>query len=582
MNKKKFDVDMWFELPLNKIHNETPEDKKDISFDDSNIEFIIQQIESSKIDLTSDYNDWLNIGFALADKFGESGRNYYHRISQFYIGYKSTGCDEQFNKCLKGNGTGITMGTFYYLCKNAGIKLNDSDFEETKEIEDETTFENQVPLISDTLFPQLPQFLQMITNVASSKEERDLLLLGSMVALSACFPKLYGIYDGNKVYANLFLFITASASAGKGRLVHCKQLVNPIHKKKREESKFLRQKYEAELQEFNRTKGKDKNAVKPLPPPEKMLFIPANNSATGAFQLLNDNNGQGLIFETEGDTLALAFKSEYGNYSDGFRKAFHHESISYYRRTDREFVEIEKPCIACLLSGTPKQISSLIPNAENGLFSRFMFYYMNIKPTWKNVFEKKTSNGLEEYFDELASEFFQFYDALLKQDLIKFELTEEQENRFNNSFADIQNTYLAIQSSEYIATVRRLGVITFRIAMIFTVLRILETGDTTSPLICSDIDFNNAFDITKTLVKHASKVFSELPEDKPMTLKKNLKEQFFAKLPKFFNRQDYLLTAKSLNIADKTAEGYISKFVKGNVLFRLKKDHYEKLDNSIG
>ena len=98
MNKKKFDVDMWFELPLNKIHNETPEDKKDISFDDSNIEFIIQQIESSKIDLTSDYNDWLNIGFALADKFGESGRNYYHRISQFYIGYKSTDCDEQFNK----------------------------------------------------------------------------------------------------------------------------------------------------------------------------------------------------------------------------------------------------------------------------------------------------------------------------------------------------------------------------------------------------------------------------------------------------------------------------------------------------
>jgi hypothetical protein len=574
---KKFDVNKWLELPQKKSLIENEEHKIDKSNDDSNIEFIIQQIEGSKIDLTSDYSAWLNIGFAFADKFGEIGRNYYHRVSQFYPDYDATSCDVQYNNCLTGNRTGITIGTFYFLCKNAGVKLYNSDFEETKETEDVTSYENQVPLLSDTLFPQLPQFLQKIANVASSKEERDLLLLGSMVTLSVCFPKLYGIYDGNKVYANLYLFITAPASAGKGRLVHCKQLVNPIHKKKREQSKLLRQKYDSELHEFNRNKGKDKNAVKPLPPPEKMLFIPANNSATGAFQLLNDNEGRGLIFETEGDTLSQAFKTDYGNYSDGFRKAFHHETISYYRRTDREFVEIEKPSISCLLSGTPKQISALIPNAENGLFSRFMFYYMNIKPSWKNVFEKKTENGLGEYFDELAGEFLLFYETLLKQDIIKFELTEEQENRFNNSFEAIQNTYLAIQSMEYMATVRRLGVVTFRIAMIFTVLRILENGDTTSPLICDDVDFNNALAITKTLVKHASKVFSELPADKPLSLKKNLKEQFLDKLPKFFNRQEYLETAKSLDIADKTAEGYVSKFIKGNLLFRLKKDHYEKI-----
>jgi hypothetical protein len=43
------------------------------------------------------------------------------------------------------------------------------------------------------------------------------------------------------------------------------------------------------------------------------------------------------MFETEGDTLAQTFKSEHGNYSDGFRKAFHHEKISYLRRKDREF-----------------------------------------------------------------------------------------------------------------------------------------------------------------------------------------------------------------------------------------------------
>ena len=55
-----------------------------------------------------------------------------------------------------------------------------------------------------------------------------------------------------------------------------------------------------------------------------MLIIPANNSSTGLFLNLNDNQGVGLLFETEGDTLAQTFKSEHGNYSDGFRKAFHH------------------------------------------------------------------------------------------------------------------------------------------------------------------------------------------------------------------------------------------------------------------
>ncbi len=86
---------------------------------------------------------------------------------------------------------------------------------------------------------------------------------------------------------------------------------------------------------------KDKTDMeRPQEPPLRMLIIPANNSATGLFQILNDNKGIGLIFETEGDTLAQTFKSEHGNYSDGFRKAFHHEIISYNRRKDREFVPL--------------------------------------------------------------------------------------------------------------------------------------------------------------------------------------------------------------------------------------------------
>jgi len=95
------------------------------------------------------------------------------------------------------------------------------------------------------------------------------------------------------------------------------------------------------MEEYKRLQNEyvqdNKNNEPPQEPPLKTLLIPANSSATSVYQVLNDNQGVGLMFETEGDTLANTFKSDYGNFSDGFRKAFHHEMISYTRRKDREF-----------------------------------------------------------------------------------------------------------------------------------------------------------------------------------------------------------------------------------------------------
>ena len=38
----------------------------------------------------------------------------------------------------------------------------------------------------------------------------------------------------------------------------------------------------------------------------------SNSSATSAYEVLNDNGGVGLTFETEGDTLADTLKTDYG------------------------------------------------------------------------------------------------------------------------------------------------------------------------------------------------------------------------------------------------------------------------------
>jgi hypothetical protein len=110
---------------------------------------------------------------------------------------------------------------------------------------------------------------------------------------------------------------------------------------------------------------------RPQEPPLHMLIIPSNNSSTGLFQILNDNSRIGLMFETEGDTLAQTFKSEHGNYSDGFRKAFHHETISYLRRKDREFVELENPRLSALLS-----VREAVPKVGQASFSMLFLRYI--------------------------------------------------------------------------------------------------------------------------------------------------------------------------------------------------------------
>ena len=569
---KIFNPKEWLEVPEEQpqptSNNATT---KVVAVADNDIETYISAIEQSGIDITGNYATWRDLGFALAEEYGETGRGYFHRISKNYVGYDSKECDEQFNKCLNAKGHGISIATFYHYAHQAGIKPLKQQHNNEVATNVATVVDapkQAMPTIPDEVFNTLPQFLQQVVNPASSQEEKDILLLGALTAFSACFPKLFGIYDQRKVFANLYLFVTAPASAGKGRLNQIKNLVDPVHKLKREQAKVLKQQFNTEMATYNMNKGKDENLEKPGKPPERMLFIPANNSVTGVYQLISDNEGKGLIFETEGDTLAQAFKSDYGNYSDGFRKAFHHETISYYRRTDREYVDIEKPCLSTVLSGTPKQVATLIPNAENGLFSRFMFYYMNIKPTWKNVFSSNNNVGLDDYYSQLGNDFLGLYKTLKNNPEIEIRLSETQQQQFNTFFESLQTKYINLQPEEYIATIRRLGLIAFRLMMLFTAFRIMEDGDVNQVKECEDVDFQNALTIISILVKHSSKVFNDLPIEQKAVKRLNRKERFLESLPKQFSRQEYLDLATKQSIPHKTAEGYITKFVEAGLIHR--------------
>ena len=147
-----------------------------------------------------------------------------------------------------------------------------------------------------------------------------------------------------------------------------------------------RQRHKAYREEKSRwdSLGKKKSDTpEPEMPPLKMFLIAGNNSGTGVLENLIEADGIGLICETEADTVSTAIGTEHGHWSDTLRKCHDHERLAFNRRTNREYRECPASYLSVLLSGTPAQVRPLIPSAENGLFSRQLFYRMPPIDEWE-------------------------------------------------------------------------------------------------------------------------------------------------------------------------------------------------------
>ena len=586
---------------------------------------IVDAVEASGIDITPTYSEWLAIGFALVAELGEDGRAIFHRLSRFNPEYDYNEADRQYSHCLSDGSREITIASLFHIAQTHGVGIGHkpmptpaSSQNQVEEVEEDEEVRKPVPskntsligsnalsqsnsvsvgTFSQSIREQLPDILKRIVADAVSDVDADLLILGSLTVFSACLPNVYGVYDRREVFSNLFLYVTASASAGKGRLSLCRHLVAPLHRELREQYRKSMEKYKQEQLQYvlDKKKGEGKE---PEEPPFLTLFIPANSTATVVYQTLNQNNGVGLLFETEGDTLANAFNSDLGNYSDGFRKAFHHETISYLRKKDREYVEILKPKFSAILSGTPEQVFNLIPSAENGLFSRFIFYVMPTEIVWHDMFDDSDGPTADELFKEIGRDFYQFHKLLAAQ-TIRFTLTTDQQHQFNAFFSQTQAEYAALFGNDIIASVRRLGLILFRFAMILTVLRQMDAGTFPLPsgneagqrpetvLFCADADFATALAMVKVLLQHTVTVFQALPRRAERRFRQDRRQRteshmqtFLAALPESFDRPTYLKTASDIGINEKTAERYITDLCRSGQLDHPASGQYAKPSNT--
>jgi hypothetical protein len=403
---------------------------------------------------------------------------------------------------------------------------------------------------AEQVYNNLPGIIQAGTDKLKGTD-KEVFFVGSLAALSCILPGVRAVYDGKTIEPNLYLFLYGGYGSGKGSLSYVKKLVSPVHS-------YMRQ-------QFTEPANDKEEAT------AKMLFLPANSSKSGLIELLA-LNGRGLLFETEADSLSDMLKQDYGNFSDILRSSYHHEGASFFRRQDKEYYEIHEPKLSVLLSGTPDQLKKLVPQVENGLFSRFMYFGLETDTAFKNVFDTSGGN-LDKHFYEIGESLRELFKQLYHaKEPVTFKLQSHQEEEFLAYFQELKQNLIDTYGDTLAGSVNRFAIQFFRLTMTFTTLRAYEENELRKVLYCQDIDFQNTLTIFETFIWHALNIFDSLAEQTIQNLAKD-KQEFYTTLPEQFTTAAALSKGLELKMYDRT----IYRFLKNRQLFeKISHGNYKK------
>ena len=431
----------------------------------------------------------------------------------------------------------------------------------------------QSPFFPEEVFESLPLLLSSICSQFTDRRERDMILLSSLTVLSSLMPNVRSVNNGKEIGTNINVMITAPAASGKGVNNWAKEIAAGV-------KTFLKESYSNAIEAYMKAMAAFKlNQIdeEPQKPIRRSIFIPANNSVSNIYKMIEANKDFGIIFETEGDTLTETLKSDWGHFSDVIRKCFHHETISLARKTSDEFIEVDKPHLSIFLTGTPDQVSSLIKSVENGFFSRFAFYSFESPIEWKSPF-KHRDNEREHFFTEISGIVFEYWQVFERSDNMYVVLTDQQIQEVDDYFEKMQKEMFECFGSDIVASVNRSCLIWQRLTMILTTLRTLEhTENLPANVTVNDLDARTALLVINALLTHLKSIFERVNQVTASNILNAQQLQLWNGLPIQFTRNEFNDVVQTSNIMGKTGEKYINDFIKKGLLKRIKHGEYCKI-----
>ena len=139
-------------------------------------------------------------------------------------------------------------------------------------------------------------------------------------------------------------------------------------------------------------------------------------------------------------------------------------------------------------------------------------------------------------------------------------------------------TKLSKVDNDLRSTVVRLGIIVFKIAMVFTILRHEKQLPEDNRIICKPYDLRIALLLAEVYQKHADQVYSSLLVPKQKSVD-SMASRFYASLPEGneFQRGDAVAIASKLSFSPRKADEYLKQFVFEGSLAQVKFGTYLKM-----
>jgi hypothetical protein len=225
---------------------------------------------------------------------------------------------------------------------------------------EEVALLNESTLMFDqSIYTQLPYPLNKIAGVIDNPQKRDIALITSLTILGSILRNYTVQHRDNIEGCQLCTYILGNASSGKGFATKWRAVGKEYHNTQVEKFRQNWKDYKIGLMEFKRQQRDDE----PIKPKRNYLFLSPDITKASLVQELSENDGYGLLFAPEADTIVKASQGEHGGFNDLLRTTFHGEPHSINRKSFEDGpIEIDSVRFGILLTSTLDQCFRLMEN----------------------------------------------------------------------------------------------------------------------------------------------------------------------------------------------------------------------------
>ena len=382
----------------------------------------------------------------------------------------------------------------------------------------------------------LPESLQTMLSLAKTEEEKDMLLMATLAAASACVPNLYFRYGptGKKYYANLQCFILASSASGKGIANQALEMMRVVDE-------------------------------------QYPMLIAGDSTLAAWYKALEEQGGIGYMHESEGSVITDIWRNAAANYNTALRKAAEHEAIS--RNRVKGASEIACPRLSMLLTGTFSQYKALVPSVENGYFSRLLtLVERGSHPFEKSYVTAKSENSA--IARQVGHQLLRTYEDLMNAREREWSLTDSQKERLGEKLETEYRTLIDMLGENFHSAVIRMAVQIERISLVISAMR----GNFSE---CSDSDYETAEVIGSKMLMHMAMAYRMIKGDEQETMPEvkglDQRKVVFDGLKQRYQLNDLIKEAQSQGVSRSSAIRWNNQWIEKGMVRKENHGEYRKV-----